>query len=178
MSLYRKFVYLIYMMFLRFTPEVYRPYRLFFPRLRSWAVSQFVDQCGAAVRVKFNADISPRITIGDFSELGKGCVINANTFIGDNVLMGPDIKIYTRNHRFDDLHTPIREQGEVQSEVHIGDDVWIGANALVMPGVRIGSHAIVAAGAVVTRDVPQWAIVGGNPARVIRLRNAADGAAE
>lgn len=176
MTIYRKLVYLLYMMILRFTPEVYRPYRLFFPRLRAWAVGQFADSVGANIRVKFNADVSPRITIGDNSELGKGCVINANTFIGDDVLMGPDIKIYTRNHRFDDPATPIRLQGEVESSVRIGNDVWIGANALIMPGTQIGDHAIVAAGAVVTRDVPEWAIVGGNPARVIRLRNSDEAA--
>ena len=170
MNLYRKLIYLLYLTVLRFTPEVYRPYRLFFPALRAWALRQFADQCGRDVRVKFNADVSPRIRIGDRSELGKGCVINAHTTIGDDVLMGPDIKIYTRNHRFDRLDVPIREQGETQGRVTIGDDVWLGANVVILPDVNIGDHAIVAAGSVVTRDVPERAIVGGNPARVIRLR--------
>ena len=172
MTLYRKAVYLLYMMFLRFTPENYRPYSLFFPALRRWAVSQFATKCGKDIRVKHNADVSLRIEVGDRSELGKGSVINRNTTIGSDVMMGPDVKIYTGNHRFDRLDIPMHEQGGVLKPVSIGNDVWLGANALIMPGVTIGNHVVIAAGAVVTKDIPDYAIAGGNPARVIKYRNA------
>ena len=110
------------------------------------------------------------IEIGSFSELGTNCIIQSNTFIGDYVIMGPDVKIYTRNHIFTSLDVPIAEQGHTNEKVMIGNDVWLGANAIITPGVTIGDHAIVASGAVVTKDVPAYAIAGGVPAKVIKYR--------
>ena len=73
------------------------------------------------------------------------------------------------NHNHARLDRPIHEQGLSSKGIRIGDDVWIGSGALLLDGVSVGSHCIVAAGAVVTRDVPDWAVVAGNPARVIRV---------
>ena len=90
--------------------------------------------------------------------------------------MGPEVVILGVNHRFDDCERPMIEQGyHDRKPVAIGDDVWIGTRAIILPGVRIGRGAIVAAGAVVTRDVNEFDIVGGNPARVIRSRLRRDG---
>lgn len=155
----------------RFTPEDYRPYALFFPQLRSWLVRCFIVRSGTGLRVKHNADISPNIRIGNNSELGTRCLIQSGVAIGDDVIMGPDVKIYARNHGFDRLDIPMRLQGETAKETVIGNDVWIGANVLIMPGVTVGNHTILAAGAIVTRDVPDYAMAGGNPARIIRMRN-------
>ena len=99
----RKFKYFIYLTFLRYTPEIYRPYALFFPLIRQYLVSTFINKCGNNLRVKRNADISMFIEIGDNSELGTNCTIQADTFIGNYVIMGPDVKIYTKNHGFKDL---------------------------------------------------------------------------
>lgn len=110
------------------------------------------------------------IQIGNYSELGTNCVIQSNTFIGNNVIMGPDIKIYTKNHKFDSLEIPIQLQGHTNEKTVIGDDVWLGANVVILPGVTIGNHVVVAAGAIVTKDVPDYAIVGGVPAKVLRYR--------
>lgn len=115
---------------------------------------------------------------------GDGCSFNLNATAAGKVTMGNDVRVATGaglwgfDHRHDDPETPIISQGVQVRGIEIGDDVWIGANAVVTDGVRIGSHAIVAAGAVVTRSVPDYAIVGGNPARPIRDRRkaaAADG---
>lgn len=130
----------------------------------------FVDECGKHVHVKSNADISPRIKIGDRSELGCNCLIYGGVTIGKNVLMGPDVKIITRNHNFSDLNTPIQEQGDFESPVLIEDDVWLGANVIILPGVKINKGSIVAAGAVVRSEVPAFSIVGGVPAKVIGRR--------
>ena len=165
--------YFLYIAFLRFTPEDYRPYSLGFPALRRFLVSQFAEYCGRRVRVKHNADISPRIRVGDHSELGTRSMIQGGVEIGSHVIMGPDVKIYARNHIIDDLHVPIALQGKTFHTTRIGDDVWIGANVVILAGATVGSHSVIGAGAIVTRDVPDYAVVGGNPARVIRDRREA-----
>lgn len=162
--------YFLYIAFIRFTPEVYRPYRFFFPWLRRQMVSLFLESCGKRVTVKHNADISPHIEIGDYSEFGTRCMIQSNTKIGNNVIMGPDVKIYSRNHRFSSLETPIQYQGKIQKNTSIGNDVWIGANTVILPGVQIGDHAVIGAGSIVTKDVTPYAVMAGNPAEIIKMR--------
>ena len=86
-------------------------------------------------------------------------------------MMGPDVMIYTKNHNTERTDIPMIEQGNTQPrKVTIGDDVWIGARAIILPGVTIGQGSIVAAGSVVTKDVEPFSVVGGNPARVIKVR--------
>ena len=85
--------------------------------------------------------------------------------------MGPECKIYTINHRFNDIDKPMRLQGfQEERPVFIGDDVWIGGKVIILPGVHIGNHCIIGAGSVVTKDVPEWEIVAGNPARIKKYR--------
>ncbi|MGE0754805.1 MAG: DapH/DapD/GlmU-related protein [Alphaproteobacteria bacterium] len=169
-KLFRLAIYVLYSAVFRFTPEDYRPYALFFPWLRRCMVAYYVIACGDGLRVKHNADVSPNIRLGKHSELGTRCMIQSGVSIGDHVIMGPDVKIYAKNHRFDRLDIPMSEQGETLLETRVGNDVWIGANVLIMAGVSVGDHAILAAGSVITKDVPPYAIVGGNPASLIRLR--------
>lgn len=168
----RKIFYFIYLILLRYTPEIYRPYALFFPALRRSFVSIFVNKCGNKLRVKRNADISMFIEIGNFSELGSNCIIQSNTYIGDYVIMGPDVKIYTKNHGYQDVSTPMALQPIIREKVNIGNDVWLGANVVITPGVTIGNHVIVAAGAIVTKNVPDYAIIGGVPAKILKFRIA------
>ena len=116
---------------------------------------------------------------GCFTKFGKNCYANVNFValddgyitIGDNVMMAPGVTILTTNHRFDRTDIPMIEQGHVSAPVSIGNDVWIGQRAMIMPGVHIGNGCIVAAGAVVTKDVPDFAVVGGVPARILKYRN-------
>ena len=162
--------YFFYIAFFRFTPEDYRPYSLGFPLLRRFLVSQFAAHCGQQVRVKHNADISPGIKVGNHSELGTHCLIHANVEIGDYVIMGPNVKIYSRNHIIDDLEVPMALQGKATKKTHIGNDIWIGANVVILAGTQVGSHSVIAAGSIVTTNVPEYAVVGGNPARIIRDR--------
>lgn len=168
----KKFSYFIYLILLRYSPEIYRPYALFFPALRRCFVSYFVNKCGKSLRVKRNADISMFIEIGNYSELGTNCIIQSNTTIGDYVIMGPDVKIYTKNHGYHDILKPMALQPVISEYVKIGNDVWLGANVVITPGISIGNHVIVAAGAVVTKNVPDYAIIGGVPAKIIKYRNA------
>ncbi|XWO18602.1 acyltransferase [Paenarthrobacter nitroguajacolicus] len=112
------------------------------------------------------------ISIGSGSSVGAFNVIHGGggVRIGRDVLLGPFVAIYSENHQYHDPDTPIRLQGHIRSSVEIGQDVWIGAHAVVLAGVSIGDGAVVAAGAVVTKDVPKGAIVGGVPAKVIGVR--------
>lgn len=167
----RKIYYFLYITFFRFTSEIYRPYAIISPKIRKFLVSSFVNKAGKNIRVKRNADISMFIEIGDFSEVGTNCIIQSNTFIGNNVIMGPCVKIYTTNHIYESLDIPVQYQGLTREKVVIGNDVWLGANVVILPSVTIGNHVVVAAGAIVTKDIPDFAIVAGVPAKVIKYRN-------
>jgi galactoside O-acetyltransferase len=117
-----------------------------------------------------------RIEIGSRVSLNTNVVIDAADegliVIGDDVLVGPNCVVRASNHRFTVETSPIRDQGHSGGRIVICDDVWLGANVVVLPGVTIGSHSIVGAGAVVTHDVQQGTIVGGVPAREMgRLRS-------
>jgi maltose O-acetyltransferase len=86
-------------------------------------------------------------------------------------MMGPEVVILTMNHRFDRLDVPIRCQGNsLAKPVVIEDDVWIGRRVVILPGVTIHRGAVIGAGAVVTKDVPEYAVAGGNPTHVLKYR--------
>ena len=109
-------------------------------------------------------------------KFGKSCQINQNTFIeeadiGNFVMIAPNVAIISSMHNYDRTDIPMMFQGVVTSKkVTIEDDVWLGRNVVVMPGVKIGKGSIVAAGAVVTKNVPEYKIVGGVPAKIIKDR--------
>jgi maltose O-acetyltransferase len=167
----RKGLYTIYLIFLKNTPEDWRPYALFFPKLRALTVSSYLDKCGKNIRVKSGAEIAMNSIVGNDSELGSNCVIQSNVVIGNNVIMGPDVKIYSRNHNSERIDIPIQKQGKDRLKTEIGNDVWIGANVIITAGNKIGNHTIIAAGAVVTKNVPDYAVVGGVPAKILKFRN-------
>jgi acetyltransferase-like isoleucine patch superfamily enzyme len=112
-----------------------------------------------------------RVSIGRLSQL----TCSGGLEVGDDVMIAQQVIIITNGHRFDDATTPMHGQGLYEDRVVIEDDVWLGAGAMIMPGVRVGRGAIVAGGAVVTSDVPPMAIVGGVPARLLRERHPGDG---
>jgi len=113
------------------------------------------------------------ITIGDWVYIGPGARMSGSggLTIGNNVAIGPDVTILTSNHRTDDPDwLPFGPEVDRKAVV-IEDHVWIGTRVVVLPGVTIGTGAVVAAGSVVTKDVPPCAIVAGNPAGIVRLRD-------
>lgn len=88
-------------------------------------------------------------------------------------MMGPWCIIYTRNHAFSRTDIPMREQGMQDFKpVSIGNDVWIGSRVTITSGVKIGNGCIIGTGSVVTKDVPDFAVVGGNPAKILKYRNS------
>lgn len=108
------------------------------------------------------------VIIGDHTRVGLHNTIIGPVTIGNHVNLAQGITVTALNHNFTDSEKRIDEQGVSTTPVVIEDDVWIGANAVVLPGVRVGTHSVVAAGAVVTKDVPSHSIVAGVPAKVIK----------
>ena len=108
------------------------------------------------------------VMIGDHTRIGLHNTIIGPVLIGSHVNLAQGITVTALNHNFEDFEKRIDEQGVSTSTVIIEDDIWIGANAVVLPGVTIGHHSVVAAGAVVTKDVPPHSLVAGVPAKIIK----------
>lgn len=143
-----------------------------YKKLRYFFASRFVTYCGKDVNFERHAGFNPELEIGDRSGVGQNTDLSGHIVIGKDVMMGPNCQMRTYSHAHDRIDIPMDQQGfEPERVMHIGDDVWIGSNVIVLPGANIGSHCIIGAGAVVTKDVPDYAIVGGVPAKIIRFRN-------
>ena len=108
------------------------------------------------------------VVIGHHTRVGLHNTIIGPVEIGDHVNLAQGITVTALNHNFADSNKRIDEQGVSTTLVVIGNDVWIGANAVILPGVTIGDHSVVAAGAVVTKDVPPHSLVAGVPAKIIK----------
>lgn len=108
------------------------------------------------------------VMIGDHTRVGIHNTIIGPVSIGNHVNLAQGITVTALNHNFSDPDKRIDEQGISTAAVSIDDDVWIGANAVVLPGVTIGNHSVVAAGAIVTKDVPQGSLVAGVPAKILK----------
>jgi len=115
-----------------------------------------------------------RIIIGNNTIFNQNQHINASVSgiinIGCNCLIGPNVVMRTANHKFNNTEILIRLQGHSSGDIVIEDNVWIGANAVILGGIRIKTGSIIAAGAVVTHDVPSMVIVAGVPAKIIKYR--------
>jgi maltose O-acetyltransferase len=168
--------YLFYYGFAQHLPASYRyqPLGRFSKACRAMACKRLFRSCGQRINVERGANFYTgwEIEIGDDSSLGIECMVPYDLKVGKDVMMGPYVIIIGENHHFASRDLPMRLQGyKKYPPVRIENDVWIGARAIIMPGITIGQGAIIAAGAVVTKDVPPYAICGGNPARIIRFRD-------
>jgi len=120
----------------------------------------------------YGGEIGEGLKIGDHSNIGPYCYIGCSGYIeiGNNVMMSPRVSIYAENHVFDRIDTTIQSQGVHRQFVKIEDDCWIAANSIILAGVTIGKGSVIAAGSVVTKDVPPYSIVAGIPATIIKQR--------
>ena len=111
------------------------------------------------------------VEIGDYSGIGINCTVPNNIVIGNYVMMGPNCYILDSNHQFKDTSIPMMFQGYTQKKkTIIEDDVWLGVNVTMTAGRHLCKGTIVGAGSIVTKDFPEYSIIGGNPAKLLRLR--------
>ncbi|MFD9627383.1 sugar O-acetyltransferase [Peribacillus muralis] len=120
-----------------------------------------------SIEHNFHCDLGYNIHIGDNFYAGYNCTIldMAQVRIGDNCMIGPNVGLYTAGHSIEPKE---RNKSGYAIPITIGNDVWIGGSCVILPGITIGDNSIIAAGSVVTKDVPANAIVAGNPARVLK----------
>lgn len=141
---------------------------------------KLLKKCGKNVFINTHCNINySNVSIGNNSSIGKGCTFIcslANIIIGDDVMFAPNVTVVTGGHRYDILGKTMKEVTnkeklpENDRDVIFEGDNWIGTSAIILRGVTVGEGAIIGAGSVVTKDVPPYAIVGGNPARIIKMR--------
>lgn len=112
-----------------------------------------------------------KIEIGDYSRVGINNTIIGPVEIGNNTILAQNVVLSGLNHKYTDISLPIKAQGIETNTIIIEDEVWIGANSIIMAGVRIGKHSVVAGGSVVTKSVPPYTVVGGNPAHILKQYN-------
>lgn len=168
-----KILLILYYAFLQRIPMQPMPgYKIGYA-VRRWCAERLLRKCGKGVIVKDHCYFGngSRLTVGDRSQLGSNARLNGDITIGDDVVMGPDVVMMATSHEFARLDTPINLQGSKPEEpIAIGNDCWIGTRAIILPGVHIGNQCIVAAGAVVTRSFPDRCILGGVPAKLLKVR--------
>lgn len=128
------------------------------------------------IREGFRVDNPHKLVIGNYFRCNRDLYISAGggVEIGDYVLIGPSCKIWSINHKYDRLDIPIYKQGWDKELVIIEDGVWIAANVFIAPGVTIGKGSVIFAGAVVVKSVRPYAIVAGNPGRIIGSRSCSE----
>ncbi len=173
-SLLRTISLMLYYGFFRFLPPTNNRYFKIIRPIRSAIAKSCLDNAGREVNIEQGANFGngDGISIGDYSGIGVDCSVRGPLLIGNNVMMGPEVIIITANHGFERIDIPMMVQGSSpRKKVIIGNDVWIGTRAIILPGITIGNGVIIGAGSIVTKDIPDYAIAAGNPARIVRYRN-------
>ena len=142
-------------------------------KLRYYCCKNIFKKCGKNVNIerlaKFGSGVD--IEIGENSGLGINCFIPSRTKIGRDVMMGPNCYIFASNHGFERTDIPMMFQGETTRKTTvIEDDVWIGRNVTMTPGRTIKKGSIIGACCLLSKDFPEYSVVGGNPSRLIKFR--------
>lgn len=141
--------------------------------IRSFIACKLFDKSGSNINIERCADFGTGkgIEIGNNSGLGIEASVRGPLYIDENVMMGRWVNIMTSSHQTSRTDIPMNQQGFCEKkQVYISSDVWIGNRVTILPGVRIGRGVIIGTGAVVTKDVPDYAVIGGVPARIIKYR--------
>jgi|SRR5579884_4001374 len=162
----------LYYLFARHLPRTYVKYSFGSRAIRAFILKRLFKTFGRQVNIEpkvifYNISESE---IGDYSGIGMYSYVGT-VKIGRDVMIGEELVAISRNHEYSNKDIPMRLQGfQKDQPIIIEDDVWIGTRVIILPGIRIGKGSIVGAGSVVTKDVPPYTIVAGNPAIAIRKR--------
>ena len=152
-------------------PSTQNSYKGLFERIRYMFLKGYIEECGKCVNIQPNATIDRRVKIGNYSGVGRNCIIAGGVKIGNHVMMGPEVYIYTQNHNFSRTDLPMDKLGWQQKRpVTIEDDVGIGARVTILPGVTICRGSVVGASAVVAKSCPPYSVIAGNLAIVVKSR--------
>ncbi|MBN2013932.1 MAG: acyltransferase [Candidatus Altiarchaeota archaeon] len=144
-------------------------------KLRYLVARTFNKDFGKGVVIRKNTFLDVKnIKIGDYVSIDEGCVFTSirggKIEIGNYTIISSRVKFYPMSFKFDSRDELIKNQGANRKPIIVGRDVWIGADSIILGGVKIGDGTIVGAGSVVSKDIPAYAVVVGNPARIIRER--------
>ncbi|MDH5525604.1 MAG: acyltransferase [Desulfobulbaceae bacterium] len=166
------FFLLIYYAFAQFIPMQPVPGWRIGYALRTFLCRKILKSTGSEIVCKDRCYFGrgDRLTVGNRSQLGQNARLNGTITIGRDVIMGPDVVMMSTSHGYERTDLPINKQEKAEKPITIGDDVWIGTRVIILPGVTIGSHSIIGAGAVVTKSFPEFSVLGGNPAKLIKQR--------
>ncbi|MDP3538777.1 MAG: glycosyltransferase [Azonexus sp.] len=159
--------------FFRYLPASNSRYTKWTRVLRKIVCKPLFRSAGSNINVESGAFFGTgrKVSIGDNSGIGVNCKLLGDVSIGRNVMIGPDVLFITTSHVHKNLNIPMVEQGfEAERPIILRDDIWIGARTIILPGVTLGKGCVAAAGSVVTKSFPDFSIVAGNPARVIKIR--------
>ncbi len=164
-----KILFILYQVFASWLPQSsHFPPACF---IRRFFAKGIITSCGKGVNIEKGARFTPGLEIGNRSGVGIKCELNGPIIIGNDVMMGPEVVIYTDGHKHDRTDIPMMDQGFTDYQpVTIGNDVWIGRRVIIMPGVTIGDGVIIGAGAVVTKDAPAYTVIAGVPAKCVKNR--------
>ena len=173
----KKVFLILYYGFGQYLPKSNRPFGKLSMQIRRFLCKHIFSSCGDKLVVENRAYFGngKDFSVGHEAALGSNFKsINRIVTIGNYLMMAEDVVFIGGGHEFTKLDVPMGHQPDLpKTPLKIDDDVWIGARAMILPGCRhIGKGAIIGAGSVVTKDVPDYTIVGGNPAKVIKYRNS------
>jgi maltose O-acetyltransferase len=170
----RKYIFLIiYRSFAQFLPA--SGSRFFGKQsmyIRRYCCKHIFKYCGKDVNIERMANFGKgfQLEIGDYSGLGINCFVPDNIKIGKFVMMGPNCHVLAQNHDISDISKPMCFAGYVKKDTIIEDDVWIGLDVIFTPGRTVRKGSVIAAGCVLSKDFPEYSIIGGNPSKIIRCR--------
>lgn len=167
-----RIIKLFYNLVAKRLPSSYLPGYHWTRKVRGYCGRFLLDKAGKNINIEPFVDFDyGMVSLGDNSSFGSHSKVSG-CFVGNNVMIGSHFTVIARDHCIDRIDIPMIQQGFTKIRpIVIDDDVWIGDNVTILKGVHVHSHSVIAAGAVVTKDVPEYAIVGGVPAKIIKFRN-------
>ena len=172
--IFKYFFLILYLSIFRYLPASSTPFvGIIFRQMRYLCCKPIFKSCGKNVNIERNVFFGTgfNLVIGDNSGLGINALIPGDTIIGKNVMMGPNVYILSTSHHFDDIETPMIDQGKtVKKQCIIEDDIWIGRQVIFTPGRTVKKGSIIGAGTVLCKDFEAYSIIGGNPSKLIRKR--------